>query len=94
MEKNEIDNNKIITQISEQLQKSRLGDYIDLMQNPARMIVLNFVSGIARGFGVAIGFTLLGAIFIYFLQRLVILNLPIIGGIITEIVKLIKLNIR
>lgn len=93
MEKNEIDNNKIITQISEQLQKSRLGDYIDLMQNPTRMIVLNFVSGIARGFGVAIGFTLLGAIFIYFLQRLVILNLPIIGGIITEIVKLIKLNI-
>lgn len=84
----------LIKNVSTQLQKARFGDYIDLMQNPLRMIAMNFLAGIARGLGLAVGFTILGALILYFLQRLVILNLPIIGGIITEVVKLVKLNVR
>jgi hypothetical protein len=84
----------LVENVSVQLQKARLGDYIDLMQNPIRLIALNFFAGIARGLGLAVGFTILGALILYFLQRLVILNLPIIGGVINEIVKLVKLNVR
>lgn len=84
----------MIENVSTQLQKARLGDYMDLMQNPVRMLALNFFAGIARGLGLAVGFTILGALTLYFLKRLVILNLPIIGGVISEVVKMIKLNIR
>ncbi len=62
------------------------------MQNPVRMIGLNFLAGIARGFGAAVGFTILGAVLIYFLQRIVILNIPIISGVLAQIAKMIKLN--
>jgi hypothetical protein len=84
----------VLKEISTQLEKAKFGAYIDLMQNPFRMISLNLFAGIARGFGFAMGFAILGAIVLYLMQRLVVLNLPIIGGIITEIVKLVKLNIR
>lgn len=83
-----------LEKVANQLQKARLGEYVDLMLNPGRMITLNFFAGLARGFGAAVGFAILGAIVLYFLQRLVILNLPVIGGIITEVVKLVQLNIR
>lgn len=91
---NEDEFKEIIKGMSEQLQRARIGEYVDLMQSPGRMIALNLLGGIARGFGIAIGFTVLGALVIYLLQRLVILNIPVIGGIITEIVKLVRLNVR
>jgi hypothetical protein len=84
----------LIKSVAVQLEKARFGDYIDLMKNPTRMLALNFFAGIARGLGVAFGFTILGAIVIYLLQRLVLLNLPIIGGVIAEVVKLVQLNVR
>jgi hypothetical protein len=58
------------------------------------MFVLNFISGIGRGFGIAIGFTLLGAVAILVLQRLVLLNLPGIGDFITEIVRIVQGNLQ
>lgn len=85
---------EFIKNIAMQLEKAKFGAYIDLMQNPARMMILNFLGGISRGFGIAIGFTLLGAIVLYLLQRLVILNLPIIGGVISEVVKLVQSSAR
>lgn len=85
---------EVLHEVSTQLEKAKLGAYMDLMQNPFRMITLNFFAGLARGFGFAVGFAILGAIMLYMIQRLVILNLPIIGGVVTEIVKLVKLNIR
>lgn len=85
---------KVLKEISTQLEKAKFGAYIDLMQNPFRMISLNFFAGIARGFGFAVGFAILGAIVLYAMQRLVVLNLPIIGGVVSEIVKLVKLNVR
>jgi hypothetical protein len=85
---------ELIKTVAVQLEKARFGDYIDLMKNPTRMLALNFFAGIARGLGVAFGFTILGAIIIYLLQRLVVLNLPIISGVIAEVVKLVQLNVR
>lgn len=85
---------KLLEDFTNQLQRARIADYVDLMQNPGRMIIFNLFGGIARGFGIAIGFTVLGAIVIYLLQRIVVLNLPIISGVISEIVKLVKLNVR
>lgn len=85
---------ELIKNIGIQLEKSKIGDYVDLMQNPIRIIILNFLGGISRGFGIAIGFTILGAIVLYSLQRLVMLNLPIIGGFVTEVVKLVQSSIR
>lgn len=57
------------------------------------MLMANFVGGLARGFGMAIGFTILGAIAIYILQIVVKWKLPIIGEFIREIVNIVQDNL-
>ncbi len=88
------DDYKLLNKMSDHFERARLADYVDLMQKPGRMLFLNFISGIAKGFGFAVGFTILGAILIYILQKVLILNLPIISDIIAEMVKLVQLKLR
>ena len=48
------------------------------------------VSGMARGIGIAIGFTFFAATILYVLQMLGKLNLPIIGDYIADIVRIVQ----
>ncbi|MFU0801477.1 MAG: DUF5665 domain-containing protein [Xylanivirga thermophila] len=75
------------------LEKMKFGDYVEYLKNTKRMLITNFVAGLSRGFGMAIGFTLLGAVAFYFLSKLASKNLPIIGNFITEIVKIVQNNL-
>ncbi|MDF2521609.1 MAG: hypothetical protein K0R84_2237 [Clostridia bacterium] len=73
------------------LEKAKLGDYVAMMSKPTKaMLFNNFVAGLARGFGYAVGFTFLGALAIYFLRQTVLLNVPVIGNFIAEIVKIVQ----
>ncbi len=76
--------------ISVKMDKLQIAEYIELLNNPKRFLLINFMSGIARGFGMAIGFFVLGALALYLLGRLAVLNLPIIGDYITEIVRIVQ----
>lgn len=66
--------------ISLMLEKAKIGDYVTMMTRPKAMIFNNFIAGLARGFGMAIGFTILGALVLYMLRQAVLLNIPIIGN--------------
>jgi hypothetical protein len=68
----------------------RIAEYVSLMEDPIKILYTNFLAGIARGIGMAVGFTLLGAITIYILQKIVILNLPLLGDFIADIVKIVQ----
>ncbi|MGE5676771.1 MAG: DUF5665 domain-containing protein [Pseudomonadota bacterium] len=72
------------------LEKAKIGDYVNIMTKPKTLLFNNFIGGVARGFGTAIGFTLLGAVVVYLLRQAVLLNLPFIGGFIAEIVKIVQ----
>jgi hypothetical protein len=63
---------------------------VKLLDRPWHLLWLNLISGMARGLGMAIGFTLLGALLVYVLQRSVLQNLPIIGRVIAELVKIVE----
>lgn len=71
------------------MENLHLAEYVDVLQNPKRLWRLNFFAGIARGLGMAVGFTLLGAMVLYLLQKLVTFNLPVIGDFIAEIVRIV-----
>lgn len=81
---------KKLDQLSIYMEKMKLAEYVNLLHNPKRLIWVNFIAGIARGFGIAVGFTLLGAIAIIILQRLVGLNLPLVGDFIAELVRYVQ----
>lgn len=72
--------------------KNNIFELIELLGNTKKMVLKNFLSGIAKGIGIGIGVTLLTAIIVYFLQRLVRLNIPIIGDYITDIVEIVEKN--
>lgn len=76
--------------LSRDMERFNMAEYMNLLNDPRRFLVVNFLAGVARGFGIALGFTILGALFIWFMQRLVILNLPIIGDFIADLIKIVQ----
>jgi len=72
------------------LEKMRFAEYLEYLGDTRKMLIINFVAGLVRGFGMAVGFTLLGALTLYILTRLANENLPIIGDFIAEIVKIVQ----
>jgi len=94
----DLDNNGFLTRKIDELgvamEKMKLAEYVELLNRPSRLFFINFFAGIARGLGMAVGFTILGALLIYTLQRLEVLNIPVLGGLIAEIVRIVQLNLR
>jgi len=74
------------------MEKLNLTEYITYLNNPLRLLWRNFGAGLAKGLGGAIGATLLLGLVVMFLKRLVLLNLPVIGGVIGEIVKMVNVH--
>ncbi len=83
-----------LQKIAENMEKTQIADYVQLLNRPRRLIAVNLVAGIARGVGIAIGFTVFTATIVYALQRLGALNLPIIGDYIAEIVKIVQAQLE
>ena len=83
-----------IEELSLNLELMKLVEYVELLNNPKRLLFINFISGLARGFGIAVGFTILGAIVLYIMQRIVVLNLPVVSDFIATIVRLVQLQLE
>jgi len=88
------DLNDNIKSLSDTLGKIDLPDLIDVINKPKKMFYSSFVWGLSRGLGMALGFTILGALFLYVLKSLVALNIPLIGSFIADIVKIVQNNLR
>ncbi|MTI47753.1 DUF5665 domain-containing protein [Sporosalibacterium faouarense] len=89
--KNRVENK--VEELSDLLENSRMTEYVEMMGDKKRLLFINFIIGIVRGFGMAIGFTILGALAIYILRMIIDLNLPLIGDFIAEIVKIVQENL-
>lgn len=83
-----------LEQTIEGFNKAGLAEWVELFKNPRRLIMINLASGISRGVGIAIGFTLVSALIVVFLSYLARLNLPIIGEFIANVVRIVDLELR
>lgn len=83
-----------IEQLSLNLERMKLAEYVELLNRPWRLFYINFMSGLARGLGIAVGFTLLSAVVLIVLQRLMVLNLPGVSYFIAEVVRLVQLQLK
>lgn len=82
-----------ICELSIAMEKMKLAEYVSLLEHPYRLLYINFLTGVARGLGIAVGFTILGAIILYVVQKLVMLHLPGISSFIATIVRLVQLRL-
>jgi hypothetical protein len=72
------------------LERVNFAAYVDLLRHPLRLAWLNWWAGLFRGVGIGIGFTLIGGVIILVLQELEILNLPVIGKYIADLVRIVQ----
>ncbi len=79
-----------LERLVDRLESMRIADYMETLERPVRLILTNFVAGIARGLGIAIGASLVFALLLAFLKQLIVLNIPGIGGFIADIVRFVE----
>ena len=82
-----------IERLAGNVEKLRLSEYLQYVSDTRRLIWVNFISGVARGFGFAVGFSLLGALFIVLLQRMAVDSLPVIGEFLAEVIRIVEKNL-
>ena len=65
-------------------------EYVAYLGKPRRILVRNLLAGMARGVGMAVGFTLLGALIIVIARRLAQGNIPWLAGFFAEIIEAVE----
>lgn len=85
---------KNIDELNFTLTKNNLIDLAEILGNRKELLIRNLISGIAKGIGIGIGFSILTAIIVIILQKIVTLNIPVIGDYITDIVEIVDGNRR
>lgn len=71
-------------------ERSNIEEILYLMGSKKEIAKRNFIAGIFRGIGIGIGVTIVTALIIYLLQKIVRWNLPIIGKYIYDIVEIVE----
>ena len=79
-----------LEQIAGRLERMHLEEYLRYITDKRRFLRVHFWSGVARGLGTAIGFTVLGAVVVVILQRLLTSNIPLIGDFLAEVARVVK----
>lgn len=81
---------KAINELNRTLLEGNFIELTYLIGNKKEMIIRNFIAGIFRGVGIGIGVTIITAILVIILQKIVTLNIPIIGEYIADIVEIVQ----
>lgn len=83
-----------VEKLNKYFERVNFGAYVQLLQRPWQIIWLNFIGGLARGVGIGLGFTVLAALLIIILQKLSVLNLPIVGTYIADVVRIVQAQLH
>lgn len=80
--------------LAAKLESLKINSYVELMQDTKKLLFRNFLAGISKGIGMAIGFTILGAVALLILEKVVALNIPIIGKFVSDIARIVEINLN
>ena len=83
---------KQVEEINKKLEEVKFKEYVLLMNDTKKLLWKNFISGISKGIGTGIGFTILGAIVILILRKIVLLNIPVIGRYLKDILDIVEVS--
>lgn len=79
-----------LERLAHHLEAMRIAEYMELLERPFKLIMVNFIAGLARGLGIAIGASLIFALTLELMRRLILLNIPGIGNFIAEVLHIVE----
>lgn len=82
--------NRNLKKLNYMLEKNNIFEILEILGNKRKIFIRNLIAGISKEIGIGIGFTVLSAILIIILQKIVTLNIPIIGDYISDIVDIVE----
>ena len=82
-----------IERLTQRLELMHLDAFLRYVHDWRRRLLFDFLSGIARGVGFSIGFSVLGALLLYLLRNMALTNLPVIGRFLAELVRIVENNL-
>jgi len=68
-------------------------EYVMYLQNRRRLLLTNFLAGVMRGMGFAVGFSILGAVVVMIVRHLALSDLPGIGAFFAEVIRIVQLRL-
>lgn len=83
---------KNIDKLNQKLENRNLQELMDILGNRREMLKRNFWAGVSRGVGIGIGVTIITAILIVILEKIMTLNIPIIGKYIADVIEIVENN--
>lgn len=81
-----------INDLNYKITKNKIIELSEIIGDWKKMLWRNFISGITKGVGFGIGFSMVTAIIIIILNRIITLNIPIISQYISDIVEIVQIN--
>ena len=79
-----------LEKINKTLARTNVLELVELLGDKKKLFVRNLITGIFKGIGIGIGVTVITAILIILLQKIVALNIPVIGEFISDIVDIVQ----
>ena len=73
-----------------ELERLEMEDYLIYVRSGQRRFWANLWLGMVRGFGSALGFAVLSALMVFWLQWLIHYNIPLIGDFLAEVVWIVR----
>ena len=81
---------RVSEQLTRTMEKTRIAEYVQYLHHPWRLIWTNFLIGIARGLGSTLGLAVVIGLLVFFLQNLLMLNLPVISDFIADFIRMVQ----
>mgnify|MGYP001401658216 CR=1 FL=1 len=81
-----------MNRLANRLEALRIADYIEFLEKPRKLIYTNFIAGVFRGLGFAVGTTIVFATVVESLRRIVLINIPLINDYLVELVRIIEMR--
>lgn len=81
---------KKLNDINEKLQYRDIRDYVEFADKPYKRIWANFINGVARGVGSAIGVSFIFTLLLIILKWIAGINIPIVSDVLFWIIGFIE----
>jgi len=79
--------------LARRLEQMHLDAYLRYVHDWRKRLFFDFLSGIARGVGFSVGFSVLGALVLYLLRNMALSNMPVIGQFVAQLVRIVENNL-